>query len=219
MGTAAVIIGSTLVGGALQSQTIRESTEKATKAQTESTEAGIEEARRQFDAAQELLAPFVQAGETSLTSMMALSGQAGEEAQAEQIRMIQESPGFAETVQAGEEAILASGSATGGLRGGNIQGALAQYRPQMLQQAIADRYNQLGALTQMGQASAAGQASAGIQTGQNVTGLLQNLGNVQGQQAMASGLSQANMWGTIAGLPGTLAGMSGSGDSLLDTLF
>ena len=100
--------------------------------------------------------------------------------------------------------MLQNASATGGLRGGNIQGALAQYRPQMLQDYITQQYGRLGGLTQLGQltsqniaalgqASAAGQAANALETGKHITGLLGDIGASRAGNA----LQQGRMWGSI----------------------
>ena len=54
-------------------------------------------------------------------------------------------------VQQGQDAILQNASAIGGLRGGNTQAALAQFRPALLSQLIAEQYNRLGGLSSLGQ--------------------------------------------------------------------
>ena len=151
-------IGAEITGSADQTR----AAEKAAEAQIASADAGIAEQRRQFDIMTELMNPYVTQGVTALASQSDLLGLNGVDAQLTAINNIESSPLFQAQVQAGEEAILQNASATGGLRGGNIQGALAQYRPQMLQQAIQNQYANLGGLTQLGQASAAGQAGLGL---------------------------------------------------------
>jgi len=81
-------------------------------------------------------------------------------------------------VRQGENALLQNASATGGLRGGNVQSALAQYRPQILSDLINQQYGRLGGLSQMGQAAAGGQAVAG-------QSMASNVGNLFGQQGAA----------------------------------
>jgi hypothetical protein len=105
--------------------------------------------------------------------------------------------------QQGENAILQNASATGGLRGGNIQGALAQFRPALLNQALEQQYSRLGGMTQLGQRSAAGVGAAGMETGTNISNLL-------GQQgaALAGGeLGQAKAYGQILNMPAQFLGM------------
>lgn len=195
-GIATAVVGSAVIGGYVQSR----AADKAASAQERSSEAGIAEQRRQFDAIQELLAPYVQAGTGAVGAQEALIGLAGPEAQQEAIAALEASPQFTSIVQQGEEALLQNASATGGLRGGNLQGALAQFRPQVLSQLIESQYGKLGQLSQLGQASAAGQASAGLQTGSNVANLLAQQGQAQAGAALAQGQAAANVTNSIGQL-------------------
>jgi len=195
---AAAIVGSTVVSGVVQSK----SASKAASAQTAAADAGIEEQRRQFNAVQQLLSPFVGAGTTALGQQAALVGVDGPEAQRAAIQAIEQGPEFSALTRQGEEAILQSAAATGGLRGGNIQGALAQFRPQVLSSLIEQQYGRLGGLAQMGQASAAGVGTAGMQTGANISNLMQQ----QGAAQAGSALAQGQAWGNVLGSVGTLAG-------------
>ena len=190
--------GSTLLGSAMQSRAAG----KAAGAQSQAAEMGIEEQRRQFDEVRKLLEPYVQAGQPALQGMQAMLGLQGAEAQQQAIAGIEQSPLLQAMMRQGEEAMLQNASATGGLRGGNLQGALAQFRPQMLQDALDRQYQRLGGLTALGQQSAAGVGTAGIQTGQSVAGLLQQQGAAQAGGALGRGAA----FGQLAQIPGQLAG-------------
>jgi hypothetical protein len=107
--------------------------------------------------------------------------------------------------QQGENALLQNASATGGLRGGNLQAALAQFRPQLFSQLIESQYGKLGALSGLGQASAAGQAAAAQQTGSDIATLLGQQGAAQAGSALASGQAQANAWGNVGQSIGNVA--------------
>lgn len=100
--------------------------------------------------------------------------------------------------QQGENAILQQGSATGGLRGGNTQGALAQFRPQMLSNLINQQYGRLGGITQMGQASAAGVGAAGMQSGAQIADLLGQQGAAVAGGQLALGQAAAAPFNTAA---------------------
>jgi len=130
--------------------------------QGEQFERQFEESKKRYGEMQGLLNPYVQAGENSLAQQQALSGALGPAAQQAAYDAIQGSAGFQSMLAQGERGILQNATATGGVRGGNTQGALARYSPQLLGQAIDQRYGQLGGLTQMGQASAAGVGAAGM---------------------------------------------------------
>jgi hypothetical protein len=167
---------------------------------------GIAEQRRQFDKIVELMAPFISTGTGALDQQKALIGLNGEPAQQTAIDNISNSPFMQELMQQGENGILQNASATGGLRGGNTQAALAKFRPNMLNALIDQQYSRLGGLSQMGQAGAAGQASAGMATGSNVANLLTQSGAAQAGGVIAAGNQQANTMGTLLKIGGTVAG-------------
>lgn len=184
---AAAVAGSTLVGGYLSNKSQTKAADKAADAQTQSAELGIAEQRRQFDQVQQLLSPYVNAGTGALSGQQDLLGLNGMPAQQNAIGGIQQSPQFGALMQQGEDAILQNASATGGLRGGNTQAALGQFRPQLLAQLIDQQYQRLGGLTSVGQNAAAGTGNAGMATGNNITQLLGTQGQAQAGAALAAG--------------------------------
>lgn len=165
--------------------------------------ASIDEQRYQFDQLQQLLAPYAEGGEESLNAQRALIGLAGPDEQASAIKNLEQSPQFTSMVGQGEDAILANASATGGLRGGNVQRALAEFRPQMLSNLIQQQFSNLGGITSMGQNAAAMTGNAGMQSANNIGTILTNDATNQGNARIA----QANTVGnTIGGLAGMYAG-------------
>jgi len=206
--TAGIIGGAGLLGSAVQSR----AAQKAGKAQAQASEAGIEEQRRQFDVAMEMLKPYREAGLTAMEGLqpfigggqqayqqqLALAGLLGPEAEAAAIQRVQMRPGFMEEVRAGEEALLQQAAATGGLRGGNIQRALAEYRPEMLRRSIEQEYGRFGGLAgaglgtlgdifSAGQASATGSAGQAQSLGQSVAGLMGEAGAARAGARLAKG--------------------------------
>lgn len=182
----------------------------------------IAEARRQFAAVQKVLSPFITAGNQALgplrqyqstglealTDQRDLIGMNGQEAQQTAIQGLEGSPEMAAYMQQGENAILQNAAATGGLRGGNTQAALAQFRPSLLSSMISQQYDRLGGLTslgantssmlyQTGQTAAAGQANAGMQVagqvGSALAGYSQGVGQAYGNLANASANNSAGM--------------------------
>lgn len=195
-----------VVGGITGAKQAGEAAEQAGQLQYQAAMAGVEEQRRQFDKLVELMAPYVAAGEGGMAGQQALVGLKGPEAQQQAISALEQSPEFASLVQQGENALLQQASATGGLRGGNTQAALAQFRPQILSALIEQQYGRLGGLTKIGQASAAGQAAAGMETGSNVANLLQQGGAAQAGAAIAAGSVPRQTFGDILKIGGTVAG-------------
>jgi hypothetical protein len=203
---AAAVAGGTIVGGYLSSNAQKGAAEDAANAQSQASQAGIDEQRRQFDQVQQLLAPYVSAGNGALGAQQNLLGLNGNAAQQTAINGIQNSPQFAALQKQGTDAILANASATGGLRGGNVQGALAQFSPQLLAQLIDQQYGRLGGITSLGQNAAAGVGNAGLQTGNQITSLLGQQGQAQAGSALAAGRADSQFINSLTGAFGTFMG-------------
>ena len=201
--TGLIVGGSQLLGGIMQADAASE----AAGIQAGAAEAGMAEQRRQFDALRSLLQPYTEAGIPALTQQQALLGLQGPEAEQAAIERIRGGETFQALAQQGEEALLQRASATGGLRGGNIQGALAQFRPELLSSLIEQQYGRLGGLTTLGQRSAAGVGAAGMETGSNVSNLLAQ----QGAAQAGGELGQAKAFGQILNIPSQMAGMRAGG--------
>jgi len=275
--TAAGAIGGGLIaaGGA----------KSAAKSQAQSNAQAIAEQQRQFDRVQQLLSPYVQAGNSGLSNLLALTGAApvqtnwqayaqsnpalmqafqaqqgtprtinfngqqitipgmgggtqdlatfaqqwqqqndpnanlsqfqtgGAAAQRQAIAGIESSPLFQSLLQQGEQGILQNASATGGLRGGNVQGALAQFRPAMLNQQIQQQLANFSGLASLGQNAAAGVGNAGIQTGANVSSLLQDTGQARAYGALGSANALGSTVASLGNILGDALGRSGGGGS------
>ena len=202
----------------------------------------IAETRRQFGEVQKVLSPFINAGNEALgplkqyqnTGLQALAGQKnliglnGQSAQQQAIQGLENSPEMAAYIQQGETAMLQNAAATGGLRGGNTQAAMAQFRPSLLNSMISQQYDRLGGLTalgnntssmiyQTGQNAAAGQASASMQAAGQVGSALSQysagVGATYGNLASASaanGAGMANAYGNYYNTQGAI----GAGQAL-----
>lgn len=198
--------------GLISAEQQRKAANRASSAQQQSSQMGIDEQRRQFDELRRLLEPYTQAGLPALKQQQALLGLEGPEAQQAAINAIQNQPGFQAMIQQGENAMLQNASATGGLRGGNLQGAMAQFRPQMLAQAIQDQYSRLGGMTALGQKSAAGVGTAGMETGRGIADLLGQMGAAQAGGYLGQARAQQQMIGSLAqGIGGAYSGWNSQG--------
>lgn len=179
----------------------------AAETQAAAANAGIAEQRRQFDATQAAMAPYMQAGGASVAQQMDMMGLNGPERQAAAMELLQGSPQFSAMVKQGENALLQNAAATGGLRGGDLQGALAQFRPQTLANLFQQRLGNLGGLTQIGQASAAGQGMLGMESASNIANLMGQAGSATAGGQIAAGNQWGNTFGKISGLAGTASGL------------
>ena len=209
----AAVAAATVVGGVLSSRAQSKAASSAAQAQTEASQAAIDEQRRQFDVVQELMKPYVNAGTQGLSGQSDLLGLNGADKQQAAINAINNSAAMNTYVQQGENALLQNASATGGLRGGNTQSALAQFRPQLLNQLVNQQYQNLGGLTSLGQNAAAGVGNAGMQTANNIGNLLGSIGNAQAGSAIMQGQANAAMWNglsnSISGLGSAYIGKNG----------
>jgi hypothetical protein len=235
MGIKMSFIGNVLgkVTGASQAG---KAAERAGQTQAAASQAGIEEQRRQFDALVELMSPYVQAGTGAMARLapyeqagqqafgqqQALVGLQGPQAQQQAMAGFEQSPLFQSLMQQGEGAILQNASATGGLRGGDVQAALSQFRPQLLNSLIEQQYGRLGGIAgtglgvttnlfNTGQASAAGQAGAGMQSASNVGNLLANQAQAIAGGQMARGNVGRQTFGDLLSIGTMAAGAGGFG--------
>ena len=222
---AGAIAAAGALGGAYMSS---QAAEDASNAQVGAARAGQDTQRQMFERTQEILRPYVQAGQAQLPTLagyteagpqafgrqLDLAGLRGPQAQQAAIAQVQAQPRFGTLMRTGEEAILANASATGGLRGGNTQNALARFRSDLLAQEIEREYARMGGLTafgqgvsqnlaQLGQASGANAATASLTSGQGIA----NLQGAAGAAQAGGIVSQAGAYGQVAGLPMQLVGM------------
>ena len=203
-----IAAGSALLSAYSSSQQ-SDAAKDAANTQAGAAQAGIAETQRQFDAVQKLLSPYVSAGTSALTRQQDLNGDNGADAQAKAIAALQASPQYTSLLAAGNNNILQNASATGNLRGGNTQAALAQFSPALLSSTINDQYARLGGMTSIGQNAAAGVGNAGMQTGSSIAALLQQQGAAQAGGALAGGRANVGYANAVSGGLGTYYGLGG----------
>jgi hypothetical protein len=217
-------------GGITGAKQAGQAAERAGATQAAAAGAGIEEQRRQFDKLVELMSPYVtagtealgglrpfqEAGQQAFQQQQAIAGLLGPEAQRLALQQIESSPLLQAQIKRGEESLLQRASATGGLRGGNIQAALAQFSPQMLQQEVEQQFGRLGGfagtglgitenLYGRGQAAATGQAASGITSASNIANLLANQGQAIAGGQVARGNVGRQTFGDILGIAKAVA--------------
>lgn len=152
---------------------------KAAKAQIRAAEQATAIQKEQFDYIKDLIAPYEEGGEKAFMSTLDLLG-LGTGSQTQAINNLTNQSYFQELLNQGEQGILANASATGGLRGGNTQAALAQFRPNMIQQLVQQQLQNLGGITNTGMSGVNALAGAG-----------QNFANQASQAAMSAGQAKA----------------------------
>jgi hypothetical protein len=140
------------------------------------------------------------------TGGQTIKGMSADEAQRQAIESIKKGSQFKELADQGEYGILSNAAATGGLRGGNTQGALAQFRPALLQQLIDKNIADLGGLVGIGGNAAGSLGTAAMGQGQAVGTMLADSGAARAAGVLGSGQAQSR---SIAGITGTVGDVFG----------
>lgn len=191
---AAAAVGGAVIGGVMQNNA---SGKAADAAAGGSKDAMMMQLLMQKKL-EKLLKPYNDAGVAGLGGQLDLLGLNGNDAQAASISALEKSPQFTSLIKSGENALLQNASATGGLRGGNTSAALAQFRPQMLSQIIESQYGKLAGLSALGENAAAQTGNNMTNSTNQISGLIANAGQIQGQGIIAQGQGYADMFGGIA---------------------
>ena len=177
----------------------------AANAQAESNALAIAEQRRQYDTTRGDLMPWQKAGQSALGIQGDLLGLNGAQKQQAAIQQLQGSPLYQSLFNNGRDTLLANASATGGLRGGNTQGALANFGRDTLAGVIENQLSQLGSVSTIGQNSAVQTGAAGQGSANSISELLARTG-------------QANASGILGGAGATVAGINSAAGSLAQLL-
>lgn len=205
IGTAAAIVGGSLISGVAGSK----SASKSAKAQTQANAASVAEQRRQFDLTQESfeeaqafqreqLSPFADAGRGALSQQEALLGLSDQDAQQAAFAGLEQSSGQKFLQERAQKNLVQNASAIGGLGGGNVRSALVQQGVGFAQQDLDNQFNRLGAISGAGLSAATGVSQGALssasqlgQFGQQSANNISNL-NSQSGQARSSGIQQQN---------------------------
>lgn len=196
-----------VVGGITGASDSADAAVSAAGIQAASSQQAVVEQRRQFDEIVKLMEPFVTLGTEAFEAQGDLLGLGEEGSQQAAIDALMAGPEYQTLLKEGEQAILQNASATGGLRGGNTQSALMEFRPNLLSNVINQRYSRLGGLSQLGQASAGMQASAGQAAASNVGNLLQQQGAALAGGELAAGNLTRNAFGDMLKIGTGIAGL------------
>lgn len=194
-----------VAGAAISARGAKKAAETQANAASQGAELAVEENRRQFDVVRELLQPYVDAGRRGLSGYESLAGLMGADAQRGAIDGVMVGPEFNYLTKQGEDAILANASATGGLRMGNTQTALADWRQGVLSSLIERQVGRYGNLATMGQNSAAGVGTAAMNMGNQNAALINGAANQAGAAQAGGQLAGAR---ALTGAIGTIGGIA-----------
>ncbi len=189
MGIETALIGGTIASGIMGNKSDKKSAQAQTYAADQSTALG----REQLEYIKSIMAPYQQAGQTALPALSAYVNQSPESFNFDYGAYFN-SPEYAALSSQQNEQALRMGSATGGIRGGDTQAALATIAPQLAQQARQNAQNEFS-LNQGAQTNRYNQLMgiAGLGTGaaNQVGNAAQNFGQTAGNNALMAGNAMA----------------------------
>jgi hypothetical protein len=208
--TAAAILGSAVIGGALSAR----ASSKASKAQTQAAQDANAAQERMFEKQTQLQEPFRQGGLTAQNEIMQLLGIGGDKAAAGYGSLgksfgadqFQQDPGYAFRQSEGMKALERSAAARGNLMSGSTMKGIQRFGQDLASQEYQNAFNRyqversaklnpLQSLMGSGQSATNVMTGAAGQMGQNEASNLYNAG-----QARASGyIGQANALNTALG--------------------
>lgn len=207
---ALVPVAASFVGSLFTSSNNADAARDASGRQVARDEASIAEARAARDNVTKLLAPWVTTGNAANAGQADIAGLNGNPAQDFALSQIRTSPMFTSMKKTGEDAILQNASATGGLRGGNVQAGLAQFDETLLSKLIDQQYGRLTGLSNTGENAAAGTGAAGTNAAVQIGNLNSDAGAAEAGGIL--GVARANnqaINGLVNGA-GVIAGRFGS---------
>lgn len=177
---------------------------KALAAQINAANSAMRTQKEQFNYIKGLMKPYATGGKAAFNSQLDLLG-LGDGSQQEAIDDLTNQDYFQTLLAQGEEAILQNASATGGLRGGNTQGALAQFRPSMISQLVQQQLANLGGITQTGMMGANTLANASTNYANAIGEQQTNIGNATANRQLAKA-QEGGGFGSVLGAGLSIAG-------------
>lgn len=188
------------IDDAISGQDQKDAAKAALAAQEDANKQAIALARQQYEDFQAMTEPYRQAGESFLPQLTAFLDPAAQDAfRKESLN----TDAFKSIIDQTTQQLAAAGSATGGLRSGNMQDAIAKSTFQQAQSygdtAVQNRLNQLTQGVNLGLGTLGTTMSALGQAGQNVQQGVINQGNIAAQQAIASAPTGISPWLQLAG--------------------
>lgn len=206
MGIFSAIAG--IFGGNKQSKAAKQ----AAQLQYDAAMAGLNEERRQFDITRADYQPYQDLGKSAINPLGNLVGVNGADAQQTIIDQLKGGPLYSSLIDSGEEALLANASATGGLRGGNTQDALARFRGDTLNSVIADQLAQYSGLVGIGSGATDAVSNFGANAVARQNALRNQGASAQAQAKLIQAGIAARNWANFgSSLDDALAAILGGG--------
>jgi hypothetical protein len=139
-------------------------------------------------------APEMGLGNSAIGEYGDLTGANGADKWAASLAALHDDPLYKSLYSNGEEAVLQNASATGGIRGGNTEGALAHFGADTLATTLQQRLAQLMASIGIGTQAKGAITGVGLNTSNNVSGLNTSIGQNNSSNILTRGGITAGMW-------------------------
>lgn len=210
-------LGGGVLGSIINGNKNKKAISKASRAEIDAYNRGLNLISEQQERTRVNFAPYVDRGHDALSQLSVLMGLRGEEPQAAQLAKLRDSPLFHSLYDSGEEALLQTASATGGLRGGNTQRGLADFGADTFSTVLEQQLQRLGGIAGMGSNAAASTGSFGANAATQGAGLLGNIGQSQSGAILGRQQIDNNMFSQIQRIMASIAtggfggGMGGGG--------
>jgi hypothetical protein len=166
-----------ILGAAIGAHDNSKAIGKATQAQIDASNKAIAEQQREYDTTRSDFMPFMEFGTGSLGQLGDLLGLNGNHKAQASIASLKASPLFSSLFNTGKEAVLQDASATGGVRGGDTQGALYELGSNTLAQVIQQQVQNLFGGAGVGEGSTGTVANIGAHTADNISSADTSIGN------------------------------------------
>lgn len=181
-----------------------ESSANATRAQSQSAAAALEELQRQFDIQQGAVQPFRDIALPGLGEASRLAGVMGDPQQRNAIARMLPTPGQEFREAEGERRILQDASARGGLGGGNVLRQLQDFGIGSGRAQVEDQFNRLSGLAGTAQTATGQLGQIGQQFSSGVSDQLTNRANAIASGEAAQQQAKSNLISTGVGLLGLI---------------
>lgn len=188
MPTALVMGAATLYSAHQQ----KKGAERGAQAQTDASNAAIEEQRRQYDQTRSDLSPYMQFGQSAIPGLTALNS--GD------YSGFLNSPDYLAARDLGQSQLDHSAAARGGLFGGGNTRDTMKFGSQLASQYLGNYRNSLFQQAGMGQNAAAGLGSFGANMANQVGSQYNNIGNARQSSYQSQADTNSQMAGALGGM-------------------
>lgn len=202
-----------VVGDIIGAHDNKKAVKKAGRAQMAFLQQAIDQFKNQGQIIDSRFLPFVTGGTAGFGQLTDLLGINGPEKQQAALGIIQNSPVLARMIDQGTEGVLQNASATGGLRGGNTERGLADFRADAFNQVLQDQLQRLSGVSTLGANAVNSSANFGADMASNIAALLSGQGQVKAGTILGKQQVDNNLSNQISSLISSImmGGMGGGG--------